>query len=54
MKLCEYNELVYNSYDEEKYVVLKRTLKQTRNHGFVLKEGHRIKNSIKTITETIS
>ena len=53
MKLCEYNKLVYNSYDEEKYVVLKRTLKQARNHGFVLKEVHRTKKSIKTMTETI-
>ena len=42
MKVIKCNEVVYNLYDKENYVVHIRMLKQLLNHGLVLKKVNRI------------
>ena len=42
MKINKCSKLVSNLYDKNNYVVHKRSLKQTLNHGLVLKKVHRV------------
>ena len=42
MKINKCSKLVSNLYDKNNYVVHKRSLKQTLNHGLILKKVHRV------------
>ena len=42
MKINKCNKLVCNLYDKNNYVVHIRSLKQTLNHGLILKKDHRV------------
>ena len=42
VKIKNFQKLVSNLYDKEKYVAHIRTLKQTLNYGLALKKVHRI------------
>ena len=41
-KIEKCNKLVSNIYDKENYVIHIRALKQTLNHGLILKKVHRV------------
>ena len=42
MKTGKCKKLIYNLYDKKNYVVHIRPLKQTLNHGLILKKVHRV------------
>ena len=42
MKIEKFKKLIANLHDKEEYVIHIRNLKQSLNHGFVLKKVHRI------------
>ena len=42
IKINKCSKLVCNLYDKNNYVVHIRTLKQTLNHGLILKKAHRV------------
>ena len=42
MKINKCSKLVYNLYDKNNYVVHKRSLKQTLDHGLILEKVDRV------------